>query len=235
LIPREPSPDRSLPRRGSPGSGDTSADTRSASGPPSCGAPDSGDGGLVLVLVLVGVRGLLGRLLGAVGGLGGGLAGADSDVSVSLRSAGSGSPVAICVAVPEGTCVGVFSVVDVAGAGVVEGSGVEGVRSRCEAALLSAPIVVVPDADELPTSADTGCCPIISTPVTIPIANVKTATAPAAILDQRGRHLTGARRGFSRVGSTRVASGFPAGAPAGPVSRLRACRSRWFVRRRDSL
>jgi hypothetical protein len=65
----------------------------------------------------------------------------------------------------------------VAGAVVVGDGGVDGVVSRCEDALASSPMVVVPDEWELPTSADTGFCPMSSIPVTMPMATTKTATA----------------------------------------------------------
>jgi hypothetical protein len=64
-----------------------------------------------------------------------------------------------------------------AGAVVVGEEGVDGLESRCDEALVSAPIVVVPDVWELPTSADTGFCPTTSIPVTIPMAMPKTAAA----------------------------------------------------------
>ena len=70
-----------------------------------------------------------------------------------------------------------FSAVGVAGALVVGDDGVDGVVSRCEDASLSSPRVVVPDEWELPTSADTGFCPMSSMPVTMPMATTKTATA----------------------------------------------------------
>jgi hypothetical protein len=65
----------------------------------------------------------------------------------------------------------------VAGAVVVGDDGADGVVPRCEDAMLSSPMVVVPDEGELPTSADTGFCPMSSIPVTMPIATTKTATA----------------------------------------------------------
>ena len=65
----------------------------------------------------------------------------------------------------------------VAGAVVVGDDGADGVVSRCEDALVSSPMVVVPDECELPTSADTGFCPMTSIPVTMPMAATKTATA----------------------------------------------------------
>jgi hypothetical protein len=84
------------------------------------------------------------------------------------------SSVAGAVAVASGD---ELSAVVVAGALVVGDDGVDGVVSRCEDALLSSPRVVVPDEWELPTSADTGFCPMSSIPVTMPMATTKTATA----------------------------------------------------------
>jgi hypothetical protein len=55
--------------------------------------------------------------------------------------------------------------------------GVDGVVSRCEDALVSASMVVVPEECEFPTRADTGFCPMSSMPVTMPMATTKTATA----------------------------------------------------------
>jgi hypothetical protein len=72
---------------------------------------------------------------------------------------------------------GELSAVVVAGAVVVGDDGVDGVVSRCEDASVSSPMVVVPDESELPTSADTGCCPMSSIPVTMPMATTKTAAA----------------------------------------------------------
>jgi hypothetical protein len=72
---------------------------------------------------------------------------------------------------------GELSAVVVAGAVVVGDDGVDGVVSRCEDASVSSPMVVVPDEWELPTSADTGCCPMSSIPVTMPMATTKTAAA----------------------------------------------------------
>jgi hypothetical protein len=70
-----------------------------------------------------------------------------------------------------------LSAVVVAGVLVAGDDGVDGVVSRCDDALLSSPRVVVPDEWELPTSADTGFCPMSSIPVTMPMATTKTATA----------------------------------------------------------
>jgi hypothetical protein len=72
---------------------------------------------------------------------------------------------------------GELSAVVVAGVLVAGDDGVDGVVSRCDDALLSSPRVVVPDEWELPTSADTGFCPMSSIPVTMPMATTKTATA----------------------------------------------------------
>jgi hypothetical protein len=72
---------------------------------------------------------------------------------------------------------GELSAVLVAGAVVAGVDGAFGVVSRCEDALVSSPRVVVPDEWELPTSADTGFCPMSSIPVTMPMATAKTATA----------------------------------------------------------
>jgi hypothetical protein len=71
---------------------------------------------------------------------------------------------------------GEFSGLEVAGAVVVGGVGV-GVPVVDEELLASSPRVVVPDEDELPTSAETGFCPISSIPVTIAIATTNTETA----------------------------------------------------------
>jgi hypothetical protein len=74
---------------------------------------------------------------------------------------------------PVGVAVdGEFSAVVVAGL-----DGAAGDPSWWEATLASSPMVVVPDEWELPTSADTGFCPMNSTPVTMPMATTKTATA----------------------------------------------------------
>jgi len=70
-----------------------------------------------------------------------------------------------------------LSAVDVAGAVVVGEDGAVGVESEDDEDSASSPSVVVPDDDELPTSADTGCCPISSIPVTIAIATTNTETA----------------------------------------------------------
>jgi hypothetical protein len=72
---------------------------------------------------------------------------------------------------------GELSAVVVAGVLVVGDDGVDGVVSPRDDALLSSPRVVVPDEWELPTSADTGFCPMSSIPVTMPMATTKTATA----------------------------------------------------------
>jgi hypothetical protein len=72
---------------------------------------------------------------------------------------------------------GELSAVLVAGAVVVGDDGVGGVVSRSEDAFARSPIVVVPDEWELPTSADTGFCPMSSIPVTMPMATKKTTTA----------------------------------------------------------
>jgi hypothetical protein len=73
---------------------------------------------------------------------------------------------------------GEFSGLEVAGAVVVGGVGVGVVVPVVDEELLaSSPRVVVPDEDELPTSAETGFCPISSIPVTIAIATTNTETA----------------------------------------------------------
>ncbi|MCW2677904.1 MAG: hypothetical protein JWR70_2944 [Modestobacter sp.] len=72
---------------------------------------------------------------------------------------------------------GELSLLVVAGAVVVREEGVDGVVSRCEDTLVSSPRVVVPEECELPTSADTGFCPMSSIPVTTTMATAKTATA----------------------------------------------------------
>ena len=72
---------------------------------------------------------------------------------------------------------GEFSALEVAGA-VVAGDGVGVVVPVVEEELLaSSPSVVVPDEDELPTSAETGFCPISSIPVTTAIATTNTEAA----------------------------------------------------------
>jgi hypothetical protein len=72
---------------------------------------------------------------------------------------------------------GVLSV-EVAGAVVVGEDGVGVVVPPVGRELLaSSPRVVVPDDDELLTSADTGFCPISSIPVTIAMATTNTETA----------------------------------------------------------
>jgi hypothetical protein len=72
---------------------------------------------------------------------------------------------------------GEFAVLEVAGA-VVVGDGVGVVVPVVDEELLaSSPSVVVPDEDELPTSAETGFCPISSIPVTTAIASTNTETA----------------------------------------------------------
>jgi hypothetical protein len=82
------------------------------------------------------------------------------------------SSVAVAVALE-----GELSAVVVAGVLVVGDDGVDGVVSPRDDALLSSPRVVVPDEWELPTSADTGFCPMSSIPVTMPMATTKTTTA----------------------------------------------------------
>ena len=67
--------------------------------------------------------------------------------------------------------------VDVAGAVVVGEDGVDDVVSCCEDAFASSPMVVVPEVWPWPTSAETGSWLISSTPVTIPMAIPKTASA----------------------------------------------------------
>jgi hypothetical protein len=84
------------------------------------------------------------------------------------------SSVAVSVAV---AVEGELSAVVVAGVLVVGDDGVDGVVSSRDDALLSSPRVVVPDEWELPTSADTGFCPMSSIPVTMPMATTKMATA----------------------------------------------------------
>ena len=64
-----------------------------------------------------------------------------------------------------------------AGAVVVGDDGLVGVVSWYEDTLVSSSRVVDPDESELPTSADTGFCPMSSIPVTMPMATTKTATA----------------------------------------------------------
>jgi hypothetical protein len=72
---------------------------------------------------------------------------------------------------------GEFSALEVAGA-VVVGDGVGVVVPVVdEEPLASSPSVVVPEEDEVPTSAETGFCPISSIPVTIAIATTNTETA----------------------------------------------------------
>jgi hypothetical protein len=85
-------------------------------------------------------------------------------------------PVAVAVAVAV-ALEGELSAAVVAGVLVVGADGVDGVVSPRDDALLSSPRVVVPDEWELPTSADTGFCPMSSTPVTMPMARTKMATA----------------------------------------------------------
>jgi len=74
---------------------------------------------------------------------------------------------------------GELSAVDVAGAVVAGEDGVVGLVSDedDDEVFVSWPSVVVPDDDELLTSADTGFCPISSTPVTIAMATTNTETA----------------------------------------------------------
>ena len=73
---------------------------------------------------------------------------------------------------------GESSAVEVAGAAVVGADGVCVVVPEVDEELpASSPRVVVPDDDELLTSADTGFCPTSSIPVTIAIATANTETA----------------------------------------------------------
>ena len=70
-----------------------------------------------------------------------------------------------------------LSAVEVGGAVGVGEDGVVGVVPVDEELPASSPSVVVPDDDELVTSADTGFCPISSIPVTTAIATTNTETA----------------------------------------------------------
>src|SRR4029453_2924773 len=114
--------------------------------------------------------------------------------------------------------------------------GVGGGVSRGEDALLSSPRVVVPDEWELPTSADTGFCPMSSIPVTMPMATTKTATAKTATRDQRGpRSFAGGRLGLRAAGRAGGAAGSFADV-AGAVGRVMSTRLRpSFVLRSDSV
>ena len=100
---------------------------------------------------------------------------------------------------------GEFSAVEVAGADVVGEDGVGVVVPVVEEELLaSSPSVVVPDEDELPTSAETGFCPISSIPVTTAIATslIRPKARACAITD------SGSKNGFGSiaVAASRVAS-----------------------------
>jgi hypothetical protein len=99
---------------------------------------------------------------------------ADDEVVVD-REGDSGSSLPDAVGVDGELSAVVAAGAVVAGAVVVDGD--DGVVSRCEDALVSSPRVVVSDEWELPTSADTGFCPMSSIPVTTPMATMKTATA----------------------------------------------------------
>jgi hypothetical protein len=92
-----------------------------------------------------------------------------------LVDGGADSDSDVLVAVEDGAA-GELSAVEEAGAVVVGADGV-GVGSEVDEEVVSSPRVVVPDDDELLTSADTGFCPISSMPVTIVIATTKTETA----------------------------------------------------------
>jgi len=96
--------------------------------------------------------------------------------------------------------------VEFAGEGPAVDGG-EGVVPEGVESLASAPIVVVPDVCEAPTSAETGRCPTTSIPVTIPMATRKTTAALTATPDHR-RGVYG-RRGSRARGSRR--SGLGAG------------------------
>jgi hypothetical protein len=103
---------------------------------------------------------------------------ADDEVVVD-REGDSGSSLPDAVGMDGELSAVVAAGAVVVGAVVVDGDrdGVDGVVSRCEDALVSSPRVVVSDEWELPTSADTGFCPMSSIPVTTPMATMKTATA----------------------------------------------------------
>jgi hypothetical protein len=97
----------------------------------------------------------------------------DSDEEAVVEGEGDvGSSPSVAVG-RDGELAGVL----VAGAVVGGEEGVERVVSRCEDTLVSSPMEVVPVEWELPTSADTGFCPMSSIPVTMPMATTKTATA----------------------------------------------------------
>jgi hypothetical protein len=83
-------------------------------------------------------------------------------------------------------------------AGVVVGvDGVDGELARCEEALVSSPSVVVPESDELPTSADTGFWPMSSMPVTMPMATANKDATTAE--DTAARALAATCTGLSDV------------------------------------
>jgi len=86
--------------------------------------------------------------------------------------------------------------------------GGDGVFPEGAESWVSAPIVVVPDVCEAPTSAETGRCPTTSIPVTIPMATRKTTAALTATPDhRRGRRGACGRRGSRARGSRRSGLG----------------------------
>jgi hypothetical protein len=70
-----------------------------------------------------------------------------------------------------------LAAVELTGAVVAGEDGVVGVVEVVDEDSASSPSVVVPDDDELVTSAETGFCPTSSIPVTIVIATANTETA----------------------------------------------------------
>lgn len=129
--------------------------------------------------------------------------------------------------VDEGSLDGELPGLEVAGAVL----GVDGRDGVLADPSVSAPIVVVPDVCEAPTSAETGRCPISSIPVTMPIARRKTAAVLRATRDKRGRRrcVRGRRGSRSRGSRGPVLGGEGRGDGAGPANWVRAWRSRSLV------
>jgi hypothetical protein len=109
--------------------------------------------------------------------------------------------------VADGRADGELVDVEFAGEGPAVDGG-DGVFPEGAESWASAPIVVVPDVCEAPTSAETGRCPTTSIPVTIPMATRKTTAALTATPDhRRGRRGACGRRGSRARGSRRSGLG----------------------------
>jgi hypothetical protein len=150
--------------------------------------------------------------------------------SVVLGAADSGARLSVADCWADGGLAGM----EVAGERLASDGGDGAVPAR-GVPVLRAPMVVVPDEWEAPTSAETGRCPISSIPVTMPMATRKTVAALRATRDhRRGRTRPRVRRGSSSGGIRRsLLGGAGWGVRRGPANWVRAWSSRRLVRCSD--